>query len=467
MQRKKDETGSTAPEVPTHESNAELFSSAYSQYAQTLRKFPSPELLATFTEERSKLDVAAGMSGNQANPVLLTESEKKHITGRKTWSDAVSEIDRVNAEYIKAESVDAKIINRLSRLGYSRDAAKIYHDCVEYLKNTSTIVVTFRAGILFEGLKNFQLLNTHEKFGTFTYSLLIGGQTTNFVIQNPNPPRDQTEDFLFRNINPQIRGLMANNIHARPRYGALIPGGKKIEPIPLYGQSYIVLQDIVKLNSLFCPFDSLGTFIVGDHNWMPCSWHNLRLLLLYVRDDLLHALAKRVTSGELSPYFDYIEVLLPAINILDSNLIKYIYINPIEYNLTAEEMNACKRVGITVSNQPIDYPVSGLNSRAIPDIFFNKFKTALADYITAQLKRLPKQSEKYTLFRKKFDELDGFKDNSDLPKIYLYSEEVKKIAEMRTDRGVIGFFKATWARNPTTMREFNKYISPFCMSAKS
>lgn len=89
----------------------------------------------------------------------------------------------------------------------------------------------------------------------------------------------------------------------------------------------------------------------------------------------------------------------------------------------------------------------------------NKQK-ALYNYIYGQLQRstLDKDSNKYKEFKSLFDNTD-FQKSINVSDLESKISEVRKIASKHRDEGIVGFFKATWARNPESLNQLNEVFN--------
>lgn len=318
--------------LPSTIKQKHLVPHSYTQYLKTLRKFPSDELNTVYLKE---IDEAL-VQQKHSQPILTT-TEKYYINGRRIWSDVVSDTDRVNTNYKKTHDVKAKVFARLQKIGHTENLEQIYLNCIDYLKNNTAIVVSFPGDILKKGLENFQAMHTFE---TSTYF---------------DKHRHHREDVVFQSLSPEIRKARQDNIQAYPRYGALflLSPTDKIQGIPYYGTSYVVLKKIVKFNSVYLPEDSYTT-----QNTPPVTYHHFDLLLLNCDSRKFKSIVKCVTTGYLNEEFDhvnwFIEAMLPAFNVFDPNLVEHIHIDIASYELTADDKAALKDIPISISNEGDD-----------------------------------------------------------------------------------------------------------------
>lgn len=311
---------------------------AYLQYAITLRKLPSDELKKSFEQDQKHLTEASKESKAR---VRLTNTEKKAVLARKTWSDVVSLTHAENAK--TSEANKAIVVERLQKLGY-KNADEVMQKIISYLQNRTVITVAFRAGFLAKpGLVDFQLSTIFDR-----RSLKSEKYISN---------RDQVEKDLYSALPEPTKGYLLNHYHARPRYGALVLLARD-NPISdagkdnYYGHSFVVFKQRAKLNCLFAPHDTVNQAVEK-----MSSFSHMEQLLAICSDNKLEALAKRVMKGVLQGYFiresdadGYIETQLPAVDFLDPNLVEHIHIDTEEYTLTSEELIAIRSRGIAVTN---------------------------------------------------------------------------------------------------------------------
>lgn len=315
--------------------NQEEFTQRFLQYCLTLRKVPTDKLFETFLKELKTSE------DEKSSSINLTESEKKFIHARKLWTDIVSYVGN------KEVTQSSKLMQRLTNL-FGKISQKEYANYIDYVKNYSTVVLSFNASFLNNGLTDFQLLNIFESSKI---------KPTQYLIN-----RIQTEEALSKNLDPTLKEQLKNNLHAKPRYAALILHDRNhiIEPIHNYGQSFIVFNDIVKFNCLFNAYDSMDAKINYATDLSPSTFHTLDNLLAQCGDNFLTALMDRVTTGRLpinySPQYptkiskdSYIEVMLPPINIFDKNLVQHIHFHEDEFKPSASDLDFTKKRGITVT----------------------------------------------------------------------------------------------------------------------
>jgi hypothetical protein len=334
---------------PVDESAAEESISSFVLYLKTLRKTPSLMLFQVYLQ-----DVCSLLSENKSR-VLVTAPERKHVNARKAWSDVVSHTHADNQHNVKTNQVKKTILVRLAKLGYKQeDLERIYLGCIDYIKQNSVIVVTFNAAKAgdFLQIKDYQLLNLFER-----------GQN-NFAPQDAQEykeKRETTERAIFPAAIAKSTDLFGN-IHARPRYAALVllSSTKIIQPTTNYGQSFVVLSDLAKHASLFNYRDSLIAHYNYHQKVQSCSIHFVELLLQQSSEKRLQAIAQYVLTGILPGFYnnhnhsldveEYIEVMLPAIDLLDPSMVQHIHVSKVERTLSAAELQFFAERGITCTN---------------------------------------------------------------------------------------------------------------------
>lgn len=316
----------------------------YTQFLLSLRKLPCESAVLEYLEQINIL------LSKPPSKFILTGREKNQVLARKLWSDVVSDMDQLNMLYQTIYNVREVIIKRLESLGYTTHTAKIYQDCIRFLETNSVIVVTFNASFLKKGLTHHQTMNLFERNSDARGKLY-------------QRERNATEKELFSEVSASLAMDFRNSLSARPRYGALIllDQNHTIEPITNYGKSFAVLCSKIKLNSLFNPHDSMDAKFQLDQHLVPCTFHHLDFILWQSTDKLLTALAERATKGMLplshSQQYQskvnlggYIEVLLPAIDFLDSACVQHIHINEYEYKITQHEKDLVTSRGIRITS---------------------------------------------------------------------------------------------------------------------
>ena len=330
---------------------------SYERYARTLRKVMTDELYLTYLTEQNKEVKYIGTT-------IMTQKEKTSTKTRKLWTDIVSKTFQENQSEARKQDIKWKIIERIKT--YSNNPEELYHSCITYLKNQSVITVTFDASFLNKKLTDFQLLNMFERDNRsndrYTFS------------------RNRTEEDLFGFLPNELKKGFKDNIGARPRYGALLLLDKNtsVRNTSSYGSSFIVLKDVAKLNALFAPSDTLNYKVATGKNYTVCTWHHLEFLLWQCSNDTLSAIIKRVQNGVFPPWYNqnasYIEVLLPAINIFDPNIVEHIYIDSYSYKMEDSHIEMIRTLGINVTNS-LDIPYDHLSIQLMQAVEKNEEKT--------------------------------------------------------------------------------------------
>jgi len=341
-------------------------SNTFSAYAKDLRKVPNRELLIQYLN-----DIFESLAEQESKLLQpLSTSERKLVLARKTWSEMVSDMHTKNQQDVLKLKVKENVVTRLKRLGYN-NPEHAYEACIRILKEHSVIAVTFNASFLNnKESADYQTLNIFERGNNN-----IARNGTSY-----SQARDLTEVNLFKSLNDGLKDAM-KCIHSRPKYGALSILDS-VSPITVsrtfYGNSFIVLKDIVKFNSLFNRRDSMN----GGYGQMtPCSYFHMEYLLYQSTDERLAAIARRATQGSSQSQYngpgeEYIEVLLPAIEFLNPDYVQHIFISTFEYKLTPADKEILLKSGIPYTNAAgTPYPAT-----------YNYFHTALQnkDWVKAE-----------------------------------------------------------------------------------
>ena len=342
----------------------------YEDYCITLRKAPNNELYRQYLRELLTIT----MMDLQGYPA----SAKEQVLSRKIWSDIVSETYQYNQETLESNDIKASVIDRLKKLNI-KDPEKIYELCIEYIVNHSVVTLTFKPGFLRKGLNDFQPLNMWEK--------------DNRNRSEYTWKRERTEADAFNYLSDPTKEAFLANMHARPRYAALLLlDSNNIHSTLCYGNSFILLKDVILNNSVVFPGDSLNHKMRDYHDYQPCTIQNLEFLLWQCPEKTLEAIATRVQTGHFPDsytqniYSDknggYIEVLAPAFNFFDKDLVQHIYIDR-SFSLDKKDMGAINDLGISISNQDKSQFAS-LTEQAIRYIVDNEI-----DELESLLKKCP------------------------------------------------------------------------------
>lgn len=409
---------------------------SYQAYCKNHRKAPDAKLYKKYLTELN--------SGALTGAAKVTKTTKDKILARKIWTDVVSQTHDMNENFLSdnktREQIKARLVVFKDEIGLNDDddLDDIIDRCVNLIKEHAVITVTFKAGFL-EGheLEDYQLLNMFEK----DHRNRVG------YAQN----REMTEKGLFKHLSSQLHQDFIANKQSRPRYGAnmLIDNTDPVQPITNYGNSFIVLKDIAKYNTLFVGNHSLNnmTYQINNHKilgpkikaaearwnphaakqqaevkrlkdeaddlqtveakrkaeeaekkaknaknkayfearkefedeivntpelfYTPCTFDHSEILLSQCRDEILRDLAYRAKYGRFPNGHTqqklYIEGLLPAVNVLDSNLVEHIHIDSDEYEVDPSTMASLKRRGISITNS-YNNPYQQISEKIIRDV---------------------------------------------------------------------------------------------------
>lgn len=331
---------------------------AFATYADNLRKIPTRTLYLKYLQDIK--------NPTQSN-TEISELESQYVKARKLWTDVVSETHASNANYVKFNDVKKTVIERLTALQFTCPEL-LYKECIEILKNNSVIVISFKSDFLKNNdLQDFELLNIWQK---------------NNWSNKPSytSSRDKAENDTFDYLSDELCKAILANKFARPRYGALflLDNDSFISPVENYGESFLVLKDVSKLNVLVAPGDTLMYHDQSQKRvYKLCTIHHLEMVLMQLSDEKLKALADFALTGKLPSKFNqynssnfnkgYIEVLLPAINVLDPNMVESIYLNSDKFKALDSDLQIIMNRGINVFNSPHN-PYKELNIQFIKAI---------------------------------------------------------------------------------------------------
>lgn len=273
-------------------------------------------LLDTF-DSKYKI-VKTKMKDGTFKEAIHFNSAQKHINARRMWGDVISKAHSHNKRYLSQNKVLPSLYKRLENLGiHPKECPQVLRTCIHFLQQKTSLVVTFRNHVP-STLKSYQLLNIYEAKNP-------RGRDSSYLNK-----RSDTEMELFRAI---ASSEFCKNDLAMPRYGALVALSPEKYPAAItnYGDSFVVLKDILKFNALFLPQDSMVGFLPPQ----PATYLNLEILLLQCNDERFDVLVKWATTGHLPDFFHqqysnncsygYMEVLLPPVDLLNPDFVECYY----------------------------------------------------------------------------------------------------------------------------------------------
>ncbi|MDQ8039767.1 MAG: ankyrin repeat domain-containing protein, partial [Cellulomonas sp.] len=317
---------------------------SFFNYARTLHKVPTEDLYISYLKELITFNETEKKINN------VTQLEAHFVQSRKLWGDVVSETYLANQQYCQEYAVKEKVIQRLKEMG-TKYPIKTYHDAMAYIREDSVLTLSFDAAFLKHGLVDYQPLNIWQR----------NNKTPDY-----KKNRDAAERGLFSFLSEPLRTALFDNKDARPRYAAYwLPDKNTTRPHAVsYGSSFLVLKDVVKLNSIFSPGNPIGFKGANQRDYKVCTIHALELLLLQCQPATLQAIINKVTMGELNANnYDqnviwdknkggHFEAMIPAFYFLNPDFVEHIHIDSTRYQLNPEEIAFIKSRGITVSNSP-------------------------------------------------------------------------------------------------------------------
>ena len=319
---------------------------AYAEHIKHVRFIRSEKVLEDFftlyEEQREQ---------KHSTAVIQKLQEKSHasVKGRLQWSDMVSLTYQHNQTLVN-DTLEEVIFVRMREQNVAGDLKKIYQDMCSYLQNHTKIVLAFRANEVFDMMPvSFSSVNFMEMQALdLKNSRWKDWKNDRYYVDG----RKQIEDKMFDFI-PGIKEKFEAMPIARPRYSFLVLANDANIPLPLnrnYGESYFVLRDVVKLNSLFLPYDSR---VPGP---MPCSYYHFGILLQNVSDNLfyglVHAVSGQLPERKIKQNDKYYEThtFFPPLNLFDSHVVERIYVSPNEHKLGNAERQFIESHGIIVSD---------------------------------------------------------------------------------------------------------------------
>ncbi|MEO8401324.1 MAG: hypothetical protein ABI597_05925 [Gammaproteobacteria bacterium] len=317
----------------------------YRRYLKRTGKFFHESLYERFTNGISsncEADLLPEQKERSNWKPVLHADEKDYSRAKKLWTDAVSEID---ALHHKDKKVYRQIvIRKLEQLHFDKPES-VLDACINLMQENSRIVVAFNCP---KSVTNFHLRNMHE------FPQDPNGRSSNY-----EAARLRAERYLFNHLTNAEEFL--KSAPAQPRYGILfIPDS--IQPVDFakgYGRSFVVLRPAILPASLFFHADSE---LFANKFSRPCSYFNLEFLLSHFSVKKLQAIATRAMIGKFPDDFyqdwsdpfkglSYTEVLLPVIDLFDSNYVELLHLDIDDIHLSEVNSNLLCQNKLTVTNQ--------------------------------------------------------------------------------------------------------------------
>ena len=275
------------------------------------------------------------------------------IKSRLTWTDIVSKTDSL----LLSKNSQNTIFAKMQKLKVPGDHPRVLESMVTYLQEKSVIMLSFDAKIIFQG--NF-----------------ISSEALNYdtaaALNMPVPDRGkdypkarrEAEDEIFSYLSS---GKSYNSFEftsmTRPRYAYFsLSNGMVAPPLPAfhYGKSYVVLQQKVKLNSLYVPHNIYAhrrEALEEKKEYktaQPCTYFTFETLLEQVPDDEFLMIADAVTGAFPEERFIAqsldLQAYIPPVNLLDETVTQQLFVHPDEHVLTPIEKNLIDQLGIRVVN---------------------------------------------------------------------------------------------------------------------
>ena len=282
-------------------------------------------------------------SSEKFTPQFISDA-KAHALGRKAWSDIVSQTDSYNATQ-DSKAIEVRLVQRMKNKGVTGNTKKIYHDMIVFLQEQTRIVLGFQAKEVISDMpKGLHALNLAEMRSLGLKNEREAHLTARKTLEN------KTFHFI-----PDIEKQFTNTIVARPRYAFLTLANWHNEPALLsknYGKSFVVLQPVMKFNSVFVPHNIVNEGRQAN----PCSYFHFEVLLEQATDrlfcGLVHAVSGQLPDKKIQENAGYeMHAYFPPISLFDSHAVERIYIDPNEHKLSDDEKQFIEKRGIHVCAQ--------------------------------------------------------------------------------------------------------------------
>lgn len=258
----------------------------------------------------------------------MNEQIRNAVLARLASTDAAS---GKNEEIkVSAGADKTAAINRLRNTYHiNEDAAKQLRKLIVGYLQDCDLTVNFKVSTLFQSKLKGGLLNTYQT-----------GTSTPGYMQS----RDRAENTLFNYANSAIDRLRQfgsndhNNVDfvpsMRPKYGALNYTNNRKGAAYLYGHSFFILKDHVKLNCTYTDRDSFGYGSIPAGGSRVASYVNMDRLLIHMDNVMLDNLFRLLNTPQASlRATNYIEAQMHG-EIWFSRDIKEMHIDTIERDMT-------------------------------------------------------------------------------------------------------------------------------------
>lgn len=380
----------------------------------------------TFAEWKKEISAETKEVKNAARTFeqITPAQAREHVYGRKLWTDAVSKTYKLNEK----ESKDCKkaVLERINKLiatgevTTEKKAEDIYSELIQKLQKDTAITFAFDAKFLqTTGLTNHQVDNLFER-------------NTSKCLEIPNYKklRDKAERKLFDKITSwntlfsKSSETFLDNPHSRPRYAiyCLLDSSHAVQQSGWYGDSFLYLKEVMKLNSLFAPSDTYNNLKLTKKSYRLCTWHHFEVLLAQCSDSKFKCLVEWVTKNTLNySGYDtysgldcgYVEVLVPSIDFFDHNQVQLVHVKveevKEEQKSDKEELKAIKEKPKSIKDELEVFTEKtkitfSVNTNPYAQTLFARFESKLATFNPG-----PKEQVAIERIKKLFFELEAKK----------------------------------------------------------
>lgn len=307
-------------------------------------------------------------------------SQSKMNQASRTWNKVATETRKSNKKEIESTDVKKKLLKKIMTLADCKspeEAERLLEFTMQMIQRHSSIMVNFPTTFLDDDkFQKHRIMTAFEGAGT--------RNTTHIQL------REKTEDVLASHTEDETKQKLKKNALARPRYGQLLLFGSNQIPgrDDRYGDSYMILDEKLKLESTFTLGDTLsaGTLKLS-------TIENLEIMLLDAGKVDFINIFKWAKNGAVLDNIrgarEYIEVQMPVVDLLDSDYVKSIHVNSGSKKLDQNVLEGFESIGIPIDN------LDESSTFKIRDNFFKLIQNKKADP-----KEVKKFIERYTYLPK-------------------------------------------------------------------
>ena len=319
----------------------------YQEYVKHLRFLNGDEMLEkffAFHKAKSIVSPHEEKTTTETN-LKLTKDYQDAVAGRKLWGEIISQ----TYDYEMANTQDSSaVLARMKAAGFAGDLKKTYQDMCSYLQQHTRIVLAFDTQkVMPQTPVSLSYLNLSEMDAL----QLQQGRKSHLK------ERSAIENIAFSYLE-NIKERFEKTMQGRPRYAYFTFCNEANYPKPIkgeFGNSYFVLRDVMKFNSMFVPENVFQKHSAGKKPVRPCTYFSFDVLLDQSSDALLFGVAHAVT-GQLPQYhirnnqnFE-MHAYIPSVELFNQDVVERLYVSPNEYKMSSEEVAFLEEHGIKVCN---------------------------------------------------------------------------------------------------------------------